>query len=205
VFIQIEKLTIDSYLYRRYAPMKKIKCMFIGITLITFFLSAGSAMAFRCGAGGGMGGCGWCGSGPNSLSFNEVPNLTAEQSEKLAQLQKAHIEKTSSLRTELAVKKIELNQLLAQPQPQKDPALQLQKEISTLASQLQQQCLSKHIEMRSILTDEQSAQLPSGTGPRATASAGWMKRNGPHSCQGCGPGSPRGFRGQRDGYGSCCW
>jgi Spy/CpxP family protein refolding chaperone len=185
--------------------MKKIRCTLLGITLITFSLFAGSAMAFTCGAGGGMGGCGWCGSGPNSLSFNEVPNLTAEQSEKLAQLQKAHIEKTSSLRTELAVKKIELDQLLAQPRPQKDPALQLQQEISTLASQLHQKCLSKHIEMRSILTNEQIAQLPFRPGPRANASAGWMKGNWPPRGQGFGPGSPRGFRGQRGGCGSCCW
>ena len=145
--------------------MKRIRSTFIGITLITFFLSAGSAMAFRCGAGGGMGGCGWCGSGPNSLSLYEVPDLTAEQSEKLAQFQKAHIEETSGLRTELAIKQIGLNQLLAQPQPQKDPALQLQKEISTLRSQLQQKCLSRHLEMGSILTEEQRAQLSYGPAP----------------------------------------
>ena len=181
--------------------MKRIRCTFIGITLITFFLSAASAMAFRCGAGGGMGGCGWCGSGPNSLSFYEVPNLTAEQSEKLAHYQKAHIEETSPLKTELAVKKIELNQLLAQPQPPKDPALQLQKEISNLKSQLQQKCLSRHLEMRSILTEEQRAQLPYGPGPRSNTSSGLMKGNGPPRGQGFGP---RGFRGQGGGCGSCC-
>lgn len=181
--------------------MNKIRSTLLGFTLITFFLSASSAMAFRCGAGGGMGGCGWCGSGPNSLSLYDVPNLTAEQSKKLAHYQKTHIEETSALRTELAVKKIELNQLLAQPQPQKDEALQLQKEVSTLASQLKQKCLSKQIEMRSTLTDEQRAQLPYGPGPRANASSGWMKRNGPPPCQGCGPGSPGGCRGQRGGCG----
>jgi Spy/CpxP family protein refolding chaperone len=184
--------------------MKTIICTFIGITLITFFLSAVSAMAFRCGAGGGMGGCGWCGSGPNSLSLYEVPNLTAEQSEKLAQFQKAHIEETSALRTELAVKKIELNQLLAKPQPLKDPALQLQKEISNLKSQLQQKCLSRQIEMRSILTDEQRTQLAYGPGPRSNASSGWMRGNGAPRGQGCGPGSPGGFRSQGGGCGSCC-
>ena len=184
--------------------MKTIRCTFIGITLITFFLSAVSAMAFRCGAGGGMGGCGWCGSGPNSLSLYEVPNLTAEQSEKLAQFQKAHIEETSALRTELAVKKIELNQLLAKPQPLKDPALQLQKEISNLKSQLQQKCLSRHLEMRSILTEEQRTQLPYGPGPRLNASSGWMRGNGAPRGQGCGPGSPGGFRSQGGGCGSCC-
>ncbi len=184
--------------------MKRIRSTFIGITLITFFLSAGSAMAFRCGAGGGMGGCGWCGSGPNSLSLYDVPNLTAEQSEKLAQFQKAHIEETSALRTELAIKQIELNQLLAQPQPQKDPALQLQKEISNLRSQLQQKCLSRHLEMGSILTEEQRAQLPSGPGPRGNASSGWMRGNGPPCGQGFGPGGPGGFRGQGGGCGSCC-
>jgi Spy/CpxP family protein refolding chaperone len=185
--------------------MKRIRSTLIGITLITFFLSAASAMAFRCGAGGGMGGCGWCGSGPNSLPLYEIPNLTAEQSEKLAHYQKAHIEETSALRTELAVKQIELNQLLAQPEPQKDPALQLQKEISTLTAQLQQQCLSRRLEMGSILTEEQRAQFPYGPGPCANASAGWMKGNGPPRGQGFGPGSPGGFRGQRGGCGSCCW
>ena len=181
--------------------MKRIRCTFIGITLITFFLSAASAMAFRCSAGGGMGGCGWCGSVPNSLSFYEVPKLTAEQSENLAQFQKAHIEETSALRTDLAVKKIELNQLLAQPQPLKDPALQLQKEISNLKSQLQQKCLSRHLEMRSILTEEQRTQLPYGPGPRSSnASSGWMRGNGPPR----GPGNPGGFRGQGGGCGSCC-
>ena len=183
--------------------MKRNRGTLLGITLITFFLSATNAMALRCGAGGGMGGCGWCGSGPNSLSFYQIPNLTTEQSEKMAQLQKAQIEKTAALRTERAVKEIELNQLLSQPQPQKDLALQLQKEISSLTSQLQQHCLTKQIEMRSILTDEQRAQFPYGPGPRANASSGWMKRNGPPPCQGCGQGSPRGCRGQR---GSCgCW
>lgn len=185
--------------------MKRIRCAFIGITLITFFLSAVSAMAFRCGAGGGIRGCGWCGSGPNSLSLYVIPNLTAEQSEKLAYYQKAHIEETAALRTELAIKHIELNQLLAQPQPQKDPVLQLQKEISTLTSQLQQKCLSRRLEMGSILTEEQVAQLPYGPGPRANASLGWMKGNGPPRGQGFGPGSPGGFRGQRGGCGSCCW
>ena len=182
--------------------MKRSRCSFIGITLITFFLSAGSAMAFRCGAGGGMGGCGWCGSGPNSLSLYEVPNLTAEQSEKLAQFQKAHIEETAALRTEIAIKQIELNQLLAQPQPQKDPALQLQKEISNLSSQLQQKCLSRHLEMGSILTEEQSAQLRNGPGPRANTSPGWMRGDGPPRGQGFGPGR---FRGRGGGCGSCCW
>lgn len=185
--------------------MKRIRYTFIGITLITFFLSASSAMAFRGGAGGGMGGCGWCGSGPNSLSFYGVPNLTAEQSEKLAHFQKAHIEETSALRTELSIKRIELNQLLAQPQPQKDEALQLQKEISTLQSQLQQKCLTRQIEMGSILTDEQRARFPYGPGPRAKASFGWMKGNGHSPGQGFVPGSPRGFGGNRGGCGPCCW
>jgi Spy/CpxP family protein refolding chaperone len=185
--------------------MKKNRCALLGITLITFFLSGTSAMALRCGAGGGMGGYGCCGSGPNNRLLYQVSNLTAEQSEKMAQLQKAQIEKTAALRTELAIKEIELNQLLSQPQPQKDLALQLQKEISTLASQLQQHCLAKQIEMRSILTDEQRAQLPCGPGPCANASSGWMQGNGPPPFQGFGPGSPRGFRGQRGGRGPCCW
>ena len=185
--------------------MRRNRCTLLGITLIAFFLSATSAMALRCGAGAGMGGCGCCGSGLNSLSFYQIPNLTPEQSEKMAQLQKAQIEKTADLKTERAVKEIELNQILSQPQPQKDLALQLQKEISGLTSQLQQHCLTKQIEMRSILTDEQRAQLPNGPGLRAPVSSGCMKRSGPPPCQGCGPGSPRGCRGQMGGCGAGCW
>ncbi len=87
--------------------MKKIGLVLAGTAVVVLLFSASHAMAFRYGCGrgmGGWGGCGWCGMGPNAFSPSWIPNLTQEQSGKLADLQKKHIEETSQLRTSLAVK-----------------------------------------------------------------------------------------------------
>ena len=85
--------------------MKKITLMLLGIFLICSFFGVTSALAECCGSGRGMGGCGCGGWGPNSLVSSSVENLTPEQSEKLATLQKNHIQETAALKTDLAVKK----------------------------------------------------------------------------------------------------
>lgn len=185
--------------------MKKTLSALIGITIIMLFIAAECALAFRCGGGRGVGGYGCWGSGWNRFSFEGIPNLTAEQSQKLAQLQKAHIEETSALRTALAVKALELDQFLAQPRAQKDEALKLQKEISALRAQLEQQCLTRHIELGTILTDEQRTQLPYGPGTRGRGPSGWMREPGLPPGQGYGPGGPGLYRGGWGGCGPCCW
>jgi len=98
--------------------MKKIGLVLAGTAVVILLLSASHAMAFRYGCGramGGWGGCGWCGMGPNAFSPSWLSNLSQEQSGKLADLQKKHIEETSQLRTALAVKGIEIDQLFDQP------------------------------------------------------------------------------------------
>lgn len=184
--------------------MRKCTFTFMGIVLISFMLITSIALAWNCGVGRGWGGGGWCGCGPDNLSFSGVPNLTAEQSEKLATLQKKHIEETSALRTNRATKNIELDQLLAQPKLKTEEILLKQKELSNLQSQLQQKCLSKQLEMRHILTEEQLSQLQYGFGTNENLLPGQMGSYVPPQGQGFGPGRGRTW-GHRGGCRKRCW
>jgi Spy/CpxP family protein refolding chaperone len=188
---------------RRYMVMKKIGFVLVGAAVLIFLLSASSALAQRYGGGRGMGGCGWCGMGPNALRPFGIANLTQEQSGKLADLQKKHIEETSQLRTTLAVKGIEFDQLLDQSQPTIEEVLSKQKEMSTLQAQLQEKCLRRHMEMRSLLTDEQRSELINRFDPDDQFSPGWMRGGGPRQGQGFGRG--KGYGGGRGGCGPCWW
>ena len=185
--------------------MKKNTFVFMGIVLMSSVLITSIALAWNCGAGRGWGGGGgWCGGGLNSLSFFWLPNLTLEQSEKLATLQKQHIEETSALRTERATIYIELDQLLAQPQPKTEEILLKQKELSNLQSQLQQKCLSKQLEMRHILTEEQLSQLQYGFETNENLLSGQIRGYVPPQGQGFGPGWGRSW-GHRGGCRKRCW
>ncbi len=181
--------------------MKKITIMFLGIILVSSFLFITSAMAWRCGTGRGMGGWG-CGMGPGICWSYGFPNLTTEQSAKLTDLQKNSVENTSKLRSELTVKRIELDQLLAQSQPDPKVVMAKQKEHTDLQSQLQQKCLNNQLEMRKILTEEQLSQLPYGYGPDDNFLPGQMRGYGSSQGQGFGPGR-RGYSGHRRGCGPC--
>lgn len=182
--------------------MKKFTLMLLGIFLICSFFEVTSALAGCCGAGRGMGGCGCGGWGLNSLVSSSVENLTPEQLEKLATLQKNHIQETATLRTDLAVKRIERDQLLSQPQPRRDEILAKQREITDLQSQLQQKALTRELEIRTFLTDEQLTQLNYGYGPNGNFST--VRSAGPSPGQAFGPGRGRGCMNQR-GRCSSCW
>src|SRR3989337_922238 len=119
------------------------------ISLIIF--SPLSIMAWTGGAGMGMGrgGCGMgIGMGPGICWSASIPNLTAEQLAKLNDLQKSFIEETSKLKGELAIKRIELNQLLTTPQSTTEEIMAKQSELIDIQSKLQQKCLSKNLEVR---------------------------------------------------------
>jgi Spy/CpxP family protein refolding chaperone len=182
--------------------MKKIGLVLAGAAVLIFSLSASSAVAHRYGGGRGMSGCGWCGMGPNAFSPYLIPNLTQEQSGKLANLQKKHIEETSQLRTSLAVRGIEMDQLLDQPQPNTDEVLAKQKELNSLQSQLQEKCLRRQMEMRSLLTDEQRSELTNRF-DRDDDQFGPGMGGGPR--QGKGSGRGKGYGGGGCGYGPCWW
>ncbi len=177
--------------------MKKTKII-LGMALISTFLLTSSTMAWRGGMGRGMGGFG---AGAEGCLFFSVPNLTEEQSAKLTDLQKSFIMDISKLRTDLAVKRIELNQLLRQSQPKTEEIMAKQEELSNLQSQLQQKCLSKQLDMRKILTEEQLSQLPPyGLGPYP----GRMRGYGPQQGQGFGPGTGGNWNNMR-GRRPCWW
>jgi len=171
--------------------MKKITHALIAVVLISSFPLTSSAMALRCGWGMRMGGFGY-GLRPGACWPFWIPNLTSEQSAKLTELQKNVIEEISKLRSELAVKRIELNQLLAQLHPNPEEVIAKQKELSHLQSQLQQKCVSDQLEMRKILTEEQLSQIPYGYGfnanPFSNYSPGWMRGYGPPHGQSFAPG-----------------
>jgi len=141
--------------------------------------------------------------GPNAVSPLGIPNLTQEQSGKLADLQKKHLEETAPLKTTLAVKGIELDQLLDQSQPDTEQVLSKQKEMSNLQAQLQEKCLRRQMEMRSLLTDEQRSELINRFDPDDQFSPGWMGGGGQRQGQGLGRG--KGYGGGRRGCGPCWW
>jgi len=184
--------------------MKKIGFVLTGTACLILLMTASSAVAQRYGCGRAMGGCGWCGMGPNAFNSFWLPNLTQEQSGKLADLQKKHIEETSQLRTTLAVKGIEIDQMLDQSQPNTEAVLAKQKEVSSLQSQLQEKCLRRQMEMRSLLTDEQRAALISRFDRDDDIYPGWMGGGGGPR-QGKGYGRVRGYGGGGMGYGSYWW
>ena len=174
--------------------MKKITLTLIAVALISSLLLTSSAMALRCGWGMRMGGVG-CILGPGACGPFWIPNLTAEQSAKLTELQKNFIEETSKLRSELAVKRIELNQLLAQLHPNPEEVIAKQKELSHLQSQLQQKCVSNQLEMRKIIPEEQLSQIPYGYGFTADPFPNYS----PRRMRGCGPPQGQSFAPGRGG------
>ena len=181
--------------------MKKITFMLLGLFLMGSFFFATDALAGCCGGGGGMGGCGCFGCGPGRFVSSSVENLTPVQSDKLAALQKNHIQETAKLRSDLAVKRIERDQLLAQPRPRRDEILSKQREITDLQAQLQQKALTRELELRTILTSEQLNQLNYGYGSTENVLSGWGTPS-PQG-QGFGPGRGRGCMKSRGRCGSC--
>lgn len=182
--------------------MKKSKLALLGIIVTGALFLASSSMAWRGGMGRGMGGCGLRTDG---CFFFSIPNLTEEQSTKLTDCQKHFVMDTSKIRSDLAVKRIELNQLLRESQPKTEEVMAKQKELSNLQSQFQEKCLSKQLDMRKILTDEQLSQLPPhGYGPGSRTPPGWMKGYGPLQEQTFGPGGG-GYGYNMRGRRPCWW
>ena len=162
----------------------------MGMALISTLLLTSGAIAWRDGQGmgkRGMGG-GRMGMGPGTCWASRFPALTTEQSAKLTDLQKRFIEGTSKLRSEVAVKRIELDQLLAQPQPNTEEVMATQKEFLNLQSQLQQKCLSNQLEIRKIVPEEQFSQFSNRLGPGSYASPGGKQGYGPSQGRDFGPG-----------------
>jgi Spy/CpxP family protein refolding chaperone len=119
-------------------------------------------------------------------------NLSAEQTQKMRDLQAGFLKETSQLQSELKAKEIELRTLWDRRNPDQEKILNKQKEINALEAQLQEKARGYRLEALSYLAPEQKVQL--GTFPRLYE--GYELTYGMKSGLGLG-------RGMAMGYGTC--
>lgn len=87
-------------------------------------------------------------------------NLTGEQGETLRGLRQAFLRDTLPWRNELVVKRIDLRDLLQNPEADPDRVLSKQREVSELEAKIRERMVVYHLEMRKTLTPEQIRLLP---------------------------------------------
>lgn len=97
-------------------------------------------------------------------NWAERLNLTAEQAEKIKELQRSFRRETLGWRNELAMKRSMLREMLRDPGSNPEEALGKQREISGLESKIQERALLYRLEVRKVLTPEQLKLLPPGLG-----------------------------------------
>jgi Spy/CpxP family protein refolding chaperone len=126
-------------------------------------------------------------------------NLAPEQQTAINSLRTDFIEKTSTFQNQIHKKRLEMDILLLEAEPDTDKLIKLQKEISELNARLDQGQLSFQIKARKKLKPEQRAQLPPGCFLGLGNRSGPRGNNGP--CFGAGMGC-----GMHSGpYGRGCW
>jgi len=173
--------------------MKKLMIAVIAVALLA---ASGVVMAqgWGGGPGGGRGPGMGMGYGPNDPGYGPGAwgsklNLSAEQTQKMQALREGFFKETISLRNEMMLKKLELQTLWAQTNPDQEKILAKQREINALKAQFQEKATKHRLEARKILTPEQQAQAGSfwGAGP------GFGPRHGMRG--GFGPGRGMGWGG----------
>jgi len=115
-------------------------------------------MAYGPGQGKGMG-MGMGISNWGSSSCESIPNLTPEQSAKLAELKAQRLKEVLPLQKELIAKRAELRALWAQTNPDEAKIKAKQHEVTELENTLQEKMTNYRLECRNVLTPEQQAQL----------------------------------------------
>ncbi len=151
-------------------------------------LLAMSGLAIAAGPGFGRGNNFNCPGGFDQL------NLTADQNTKLNDLREKTWKDTVSLRNQMQTKRLELQTLWTNPNPDKDKILAKQKELNDLRNTLQAKMTDSRLEARKVLTPEQAAQV-AGRGPGMGMGMGFggggmhrMGRMGRGNCDGSGFG-----------------
>jgi len=102
------------------------------------------------------------GHGPMMGEWAERLHLTEEQTARLQKLRESFLKETLSLRNDLVIKRLDLNDLLADPESDPRRVLAKQTEISDLESKIGERMVIYRLEMRQILTPEQVKLLPEG-------------------------------------------
>ena len=87
-------------------------------------------------------------------------NLTEEQIASLQNLRQGFLRDTLPWRNDLVVKRMDLEELLRQPQTDSKQVLGKQREVSDLESKIQERMVSYQLEIRKVLTPEQIRLLP---------------------------------------------
>ncbi|MFW6114949.1 MAG: Spy/CpxP family protein refolding chaperone [Thermodesulfobacteriota bacterium] len=116
--------------------------------------------------------------GRQSACMRTMPNLTAEQTDKLTQLRTQRDQQAAPTRNEMIAKRAELRNLWLQANPDEAAIKAKHQEINDLRNKLQSIMTEYRLEAGKVLTPEQRAQLQSpklGWGYR-----GHAKRPGPH-------------------------
>jgi Spy/CpxP family protein refolding chaperone len=137
--------------------MKKI---IVAISVITLIATSGLALAQGWGRGAGMGpgpGPGATGYGPGGWAA--ALNLTPEQIQKMQSLRETYFKETIPLRNEIMSKRIELQTLWVQDNPDQEKILAKQREINAVRTQLQEKATKHRLEMRQVLTPEQRVKV----------------------------------------------
>jgi len=91
-------------------------------------------------------------------------NLTDEQVSSLKDLREAFMRDTLEWRNDLAIKRLDLQDLMRQPQADPNQILNRQREVSDLESKIQERMVLFQLGIRKVLTPEQIKLLPPGWG-----------------------------------------
>ncbi len=100
--------------------------------------------------------------GATMKEWAERLHLTEEQTVRLQKLRESFLKETLSLRNDLVIKRLDLNDLLADPESDPRRVMAKQTEISDLESKIGERTVLYRWEMRQILTPEQIQLLPEG-------------------------------------------
>jgi Spy/CpxP family protein refolding chaperone len=87
-------------------------------------------------------------------------SLTADQIASLQNLRQGFLRDTLPWRNDLVIKRMDLQDLLRQPQADLNQALSKQREVSELESKIQERMVFYQLEVRKVLTPEQFRLLP---------------------------------------------
>jgi len=145
---------------------------------------------------------GFWGRGSGYRPNGNYAQVTPEQNEKLADLNRKFFDDTQELRSQLWSKRTELSAALSQANPDTAKVDELQKQISDLRSQLDQKRINYQLEARKI--------APEASGPAYGYGYGYgpqMRGYGPGYGMGYGPGyGMMSGPGYGRGYGpGACW
>jgi Spy/CpxP family protein refolding chaperone len=159
----------------------------------------------RRGGGWGPGSCpgGGYGQGYGQGYSQQAPALSAEQQEKLAELQQKHYGAMNDLRGELFEKRSALDALLNDPEASSED---VDKAVSEL-NEVRNEMFEERVKFRKQVADETGVQTPTGRFgrggygqgfcPGAQVGQGYGRGYGRGSCPGANYGGGRGYHGPR--------